>query len=83
MLPTVERALTTHSQESLLLFPNANGGPLDPANIRNRVWHPALTCVMDDELAEEWVKVVQRFKGQYVKVIIQEISEAKPRGRKA
>ena len=41
----------------------------------------ALTGVMDDEMAEELVKVVQRFKGRHDKVIIQEISEAKPRGR--
>jgi hypothetical protein len=36
---------------------------------------------MDDEMAEELVKVVRRFKGRLDKVIIQEISEAAPRGR--
>jgi hypothetical protein len=41
----------------------------------------ALTGVMDDEMAEELVKVVRRFKGRLDKVIIQEISEATPRGR--
>ena len=41
----------------------------------------ALTSVMDDEMAEELVKVVRRFKGRLDKVIIQEISEATPRGR--
>jgi hypothetical protein len=41
----------------------------------------ALTGVIDDEMAEELVKVVQRFKGRLDKVIIQETSEATPRGR--
>jgi hypothetical protein len=41
----------------------------------------ALTGVMDDEMAEELVKVVRRFKGRLDKVIIQEISEATPQGR--
>lgn len=41
----------------------------------------ALTSAMDDKMAEELVKVVRRFKGRLDKVIIQEISEATPRGR--
>jgi hypothetical protein len=41
----------------------------------------ALTGVMDDEMAEELVKVVQGFKCRHDKVLIQEISEATPRGR--
>jgi hypothetical protein len=38
----------------------------------------ALTGVMDNEMAEELVKVVQRFKCRHDKVIIQEINEATP-----
>lgn len=46
MLPTVEAALRDQmagtQMVSSYVFCNANGGPLDLTNIRNRIWYPTL-----------------------------------------